>query len=124
MAEKVRIYNVPFYPLPFLDPPEQNSGEEIVETSGYMPTQQRIEQMILAGQRLDQARRESYDFDGEIEEDFYDPTRDPNYDMADAFQDGLKVKAKLEEQKKVKKDKESMEKVNQDKSVEKEQKEE
>lgn len=67
--------------------PEINSGERLVETAGYMSAQKRIENMILAGQRLVDYRKNHYDFqDGEIDENFTDPTRSPGFDMADAFQ--------------------------------------
>ena len=68
-------------------PGEINLGKNLVERSGYIPAQVRIENMILAGQRLVEYRKEMYDFfDGEnIDESFSDPTRSKNYDMADAF---------------------------------------
>lgn len=65
-------------------PPEKNSGKSIVESAGYIPAQKRIENMILAGQRLVDSRKEQYDFDGEVDEDYTDPSRSPNFDMADA----------------------------------------
>lgn len=40
--------------------PEVNSGEVIVEKSGYISKKDRIENMILAGQRLEQIRHEMY----------------------------------------------------------------
>ena len=40
--------------------PEQNSGEICVETAGYIPRQDLIEQMILAGARLDAYRESQY----------------------------------------------------------------
>ena len=81
-------------------PPESNSGITLVERAGYIPAQQRIENLMLAGQRLVQARKELYDFpDGKIDHNFSDPTRSKNYDLADAFQDGLKVEARLNAQK-------------------------
>ena len=57
-----------------------------------------IENMILAGQRLDKARSQ-YDFESEedIDEDLYDPTRSGNYDLADATQSALDVEARLRE---------------------------
>ena len=81
-------------------PAEQNSGITLVERAGYISAQVRIENLMLAGQRLVQARKEMYDFpDGKIDFDFNDPTRRKNYDLADGFQDGLKVEAKLKAQK-------------------------
>lgn len=51
---------------------EYNSGEEIVEKSGYVEPNIMIENMIFAGQRLDLARSEMYDFKDEesVDEDF------------------------------------------------------
>lgn len=77
--------------------PELNSGETLVDRAGYISAQRRIENMIFAGQRLVQSRRESFDFpDGKIDESFQDPTRSKNYDMADATQDALKVRQSLQ----------------------------
>ena len=68
-------------------PGEVNLGKNLVEKAGYIPAQARIENMILAGQRLIEHRKELYDFsDGkDIDESFTDPTRSKNYDMSDAF---------------------------------------
>ena len=68
-------------------PGEVNLGKNLVEKAGYIPAQARIENMILAGQRLVEHRKEMYDFsDGnDIDESFTDPTRSKNYDMSDAF---------------------------------------
>lgn len=75
---------------------EKMSDKSEVETSGYRPLKGRIEEMIEFGTRLQAARNEQYDFKhGEKPNvDFYDPTRDPNFDMADASMllDGLKTK--------------------------------
>ena len=80
-------------------PAEQNSGITLVERAGYISAQVRIENLMLAGQRLVQARKEMYDFpDGKIDFDFNDPTRRKNYDLADGFQDGLKIEARLKAQ--------------------------
>ena len=67
-------------------PGEANYGKRLVEKSGYIPAKDRIENMILAGQRLIEHRMSMYDFnsDKELDEDFYDPTRSKNFDMADA----------------------------------------
>ena len=68
-------------------PGEVNLGKNLVERAGYIPAQARIENMILAGQRLVEHRKEMYDFsDGnDIDETYSDPTRSKNYDMSDAF---------------------------------------
>lgn len=67
--------------------PEVNSGEIRTEKQGYISAQTRIENLILAGQRLTQSRKDQYDFpDGKIDFEFNDPTRKKDFDLADAFQ--------------------------------------
>lgn len=79
-------------------PPEKNSGEKLVEVAGYITAQQRIELILSAGRRLNEYRKEQFDFhEGKIDEDFFDPTRTKNYDIADGFQDGLTLKSRIKE---------------------------
>ena len=79
-------------------PPEINSGKTLVERAGYISAQKRIENMILAGQRLVDYRKSQFDFDGDkIDFDFDDPTRNPNFDMADASQLKYQAEANLAE---------------------------
>ena len=68
--------------------PEKNSGKTQVETAGYIPAQKRIENMILAGQRLVDFRKSQFDFEDHksIDEDFMTLLESKNYDMADASQ--------------------------------------
>lgn len=77
--------------------PEINSGEILVERVGYISARDRIENLLLAGHRLENFRKEQYDFESvdKIDETFTDPTRNKNYDMADAFQDTLALNAKF-----------------------------
>ena len=58
------------------------------EQSGYVDPKRQIEDMILAGRRLDEARKNQYDFPSgeDIDEDLYDPTRSGNFDLSDASQ--------------------------------------
>ena len=81
---------------------ESNNQETVVDRVGYMSAQKRIENMILAGQRLKDFRAEQFDFSSENEIDFdaSDPTRRKNFDMADAFQLGLKAEQNLKESQK------------------------
>lgn len=67
---------------------EENDGELLVETAGYIPADVKIESMIDAGRRLMDFRA-GYEFqDGEeIPDDYLDNTRNPNYDLADAQAD-------------------------------------
>lgn len=55
--------------------PEINSGEEIVEKDGYIPADVQIGNMINAGIRLGEYRREKYDYsyDEEVPDDALDP---------------------------------------------------
>lgn len=76
--------------------PEKNSGKRITEKAGYLSAQKRIENLLLAGRRLVASRAQAYDFEHEIDEDYEDPTRNPGYDMADAFQDQLGADMRLE----------------------------
>lgn len=76
--------------------PENNSGKRLVEKQGYISAQQRIENLMLAGRRLDFARKEQYDFpDGNIDENAFDPTRRRDYDLADATQDSFRLETAL-----------------------------
>lgn len=65
---------------------EELSTKSETEQAGYIPPQIQIENMLLAGHRLADARRDMYDFTSadEIDEDAYDPTRQGNFDLADA----------------------------------------
>lgn len=82
--------------------PEKNSGEIIVERAGYVPAKKRIENILNAGQRLKEFREDQFDFrSGEsIPEDYIVPTRRPNYDMADAYQESEYLRARFLERKK------------------------
>ena len=70
------------------------------EQAGYIPPQIQIENMILAGQRLDASRRALYDFDSEedIDENAFDPTRSGNFDLADATQMAMETEISLRDQ--------------------------
>lgn len=85
------------------DAPEINTGEDICEKTGYVPANVIIENMIYAGQRLDLARSDMYDFKDEedIDHDYIDPTRAPGFDLADASAIGMQVSSKLSEQRKL-----------------------
>lgn len=70
-------------------PLEMGGGDRITETAGYLPPQKQIEQFMVAGRRLAESRKEMFDFpDGKEDPSFSDPTRSPNFDLADAFQLG------------------------------------
>lgn len=79
----------------------------LVETRGYMTARQKVEMLTNAGQRLLDYRREQYDFgtDEEIDDNFLDPTRNPNFDLSDASllaeQTSNRLKAQDAENKKI-----------------------
>ena len=83
---------------------EDGGGEEIVDAAGYVPAEQQILNMINAGIRLDENRKELYDYEGPVTPDLelsdigYDVTRRPNTDPADIAQLQLLVNARLAEQ--------------------------
>jgi hypothetical protein len=77
--------------------PEENSGEVVTEQAGYVPPKYQIEQMMAAGQRLADYREEMFDsLDGDIPDDFDDPTRRPGFDLVDAgeIMSGVRSKVK------------------------------
>ena len=74
----------------------ESDKESIVEKSGYIPAKKRIENMMLAGQRLVASRNQLYDDPtGEDDDIPLDKTRNPGYDMADASQDMMNVTERL-----------------------------
>ena len=64
---------------------EQNDGKSITEQS-FVPAHIQIAQMMRSGELLDQYRKGLYDFTEEEDDDmeWSDPTRSPNFDLADA----------------------------------------
>lgn len=77
-------FNSQWYPQ--FDKPEKISKKSIVDPSGYIPPKERIENLIRAGERLDEVRREMYhygnDFDGE-DSDYEDPMVQRDLDLVD-----------------------------------------
>lgn len=65
---------------------EYNSGEILVNTVGYRPLKLQIAEVLAAGQRLADYRKLAYDFTAgqPTDDNFIDPTRAPDFDMADA----------------------------------------
>lgn len=76
--------------------PEVSEQKSKTQKTGYISAKQRIENLMLAGNRLKEYRQEQYDWpDGNIDENFVDPTRRKGYDLADASQDALINQANL-----------------------------
>ncbi len=80
--------------------------DNITEQAGYIPAKIQVERLIIAGKRLDEYKKEMYDFSPE--DKVGDPevikVRDPNYDLADGFKDNEDVQGRLREQEKNKVD--------------------
>lgn len=75
--------------------PEVNSGEILTEQN-YLNTNQQINSMIRAGERLVMARQEEFDMlNGEEKFETF-PTRDADFDMADASQIMLALEDKYQ----------------------------
>lgn len=76
--------------------PETCNQKSKTQKTGYIPAKQRVENLMLAGQRLKEYRNEQYDWpDGNIDENYIDPTRRKGYDLADASQDAFYNQANL-----------------------------
>ena len=89
-----------FQNLPPSDP-EKNDGELVVEIGSYISAKKQIESFIQSGKNLQAARQGRYDFEGEVDEDFTDPTRSPGFDMADASQLLMQAEANISEARKM-----------------------
>nr|WAE43615.1 MAG: hypothetical protein [Microviridae sp.] len=72
---------------------EVNSGEIMVELTGYIPPHKMILELLDAGLRLAESRRYEFEDDAEVPEGYMDPTRSPGYDLADATQTMLGLEA-------------------------------
>jgi len=93
MEFKTKWNSIPTYSIP-------NSGEIKVEKAGYIPIRDQINQMLLAGRRLNEYRKEFYDSTNPRDDIDVDPTRSPDYDLADAFTDSHVLEEKFIESKK------------------------
>lgn len=76
------------------------SSKTMTETQGHITSKTRIENMMRAGQQLQTAREDFYDFkEGQEIDEYADmPTRDPGFDLADAAQARLQLQQKAHEQ--------------------------
>jgi len=84
---------------------EINNGDAIVETAGYRSAEVQISEMLNAGQRLVDYRKQRYEFGGDevVPADYQDPTRRPGFDMADASMLDKAVKESLKAKQEAKK---------------------
>jgi len=106
---------------------EKPSGPSRVEKAGYIPANIKIQSLMSAGKRLVESRAEQYDFldDKSVDHDFYDPTRRPGFDMADAsimenaLEARIEARIQAEKLKAIEKDKEESKKALQAKTQDK-----
>lgn len=90
---------------------EKGGGEKLVDASGYISAEEQILSMLNAGIRLDEQRKELYDYEGDGENIDFDSipvdfTRMPGVDMADISQLSNMVESKLRNQEREAKEKE------------------
>lgn len=89
------VFNTPFNRIKVrpVDAPDVTDPEgqvvertNVTESAGYRSVEQQINAAIQAGELLMEQRRLVYDFEAglEVPDDAEDPTRAPNYDLADA----------------------------------------
>lgn len=81
-------------------PWENTGGPRLVEVGSYIPVKRQVEDMMAAGFRLEAMRAGMYDFEHPNQDDgsSFDPTRAKGYDYSDAYQQGLELSRKLQEQ--------------------------
>lgn len=80
---------------------EKPYGKNPVEPGASLPVRVQIEQMIGAGRKLNESRANQFDFDegAEVPDDVQpDPTRNPEFDLADATQIAKATAHNLREQ--------------------------
>lgn len=91
-------YNRQFHPEENEHTGEVGSDVTHVETAGYRTTAQMIDEIMAAGDRLVAYRQAVYDYDAgaEVPDDAVDPTRRPDFDLADASEALAQVQARAE----------------------------
>jgi len=80
-----------------LEAPEKNDGQKVTETAGFIPPNVRIRQMIESGERLDEWKKDNFDYDdiGQDDGTSYDESRD--MDVNDLHEAGTKALNRLRE---------------------------
>jgi len=78
--------------------PDKMNTRSKTETTGYAPQNLIIKEMQMAGQRLQDYREKHYDFNGTdiVPDDFIDPTRNSNFDLADGTRISRELKKKAD----------------------------
>ena len=88
-------------------PGEKRTGREtITNQTGYIPLSMQLARLEAAGQQLSAYRAENYDFPPGVivDDELQDPTRRPDYDMADASTALRDLERKLTERKRKEKE--------------------
>lgn len=83
---------------------EINRKVSLVDRSGYVSSQRRIESLMYAGEQLVKARSNEFDFpNGVIDEKYSDPTLAEDFDLSDVSRliNGIRPKSVPEVEKKV-----------------------
>lgn len=64
---------------------EPGGGKRITETAGYVPADIQIMEMLVAGRRLAEIRKDRFDFatEEEVPDDYLDESRRPGLDLAE-----------------------------------------
>lgn len=77
--------------------PEPGGGIRITEQAGYRDAKTQIEQMMIAGERLQAFRREYFDLPEGVGDADIDPMRKPGIDLAEASQVGRELARRMKE---------------------------
>lgn len=79
---------------------EKSEGVSLTERFGYVPLKDQIERLMISGETLLRIRALNYDFSpGEdVPKDFFDLTREPNFDFVDYYRVALEFNARLDAQ--------------------------
>lgn len=93
--EKERFLKTPYRRKPYMG--KVMGRDSITEQTGYVPTAVLVKEMMAAGVRLRDHRREKFPAAPGVEEEpELDPTREPGFDLADAARLARKVKSGFE----------------------------
>lgn len=81
MAKKIKV-RTKYDNIPLI--PHQNDGEYLVETIGVKTVQQEVQELMLAGQRLDVIKKDMYQYVGNISNPQIHPLTDLGLNELDA----------------------------------------
>lgn len=90
-------------------------GEKLVEVRRVPTVKERVETMLHTGRIVSAARSIQYDSStGEINDDYYDPTRKPGFDLVDHKILSQQLAARMEYRKRLKDEKDAAAKKNEE----------